>query len=161
MARRVCGTKAQGLFFSNLCCCLLACLPSRPRFEGALQDLRLQLAASHQLQLERVEAGRREDRALAAERAEGLARWVGHCREGVVEKRTGDPTALHGSRMLRNPCSAVGSAYGALCRAHEQRLVAARAEAAEERAALGRLHQRELEALRDKYETGQVRRGLT
>jgi len=42
-------------------------------------------------------------------------------------------------------------------REHEQRLAQVRNEAGEERAMLARQHQRELEALKDKYETGQVR----
>lgn len=42
------------------------------------------------------------------------------------------------------------------CREWEQRVVAARQEADEKAAAVGRQHQRELEAVREKYETGQV-----
>lgn len=42
------------------------------------------------------------------------------------------------------------------CREHEQRLTQVRADAAEEREAAARQHKRELEALKEKYETGQV-----
>lgn len=45
------------------------------------------------------------------------------------------------------------------CREAEQRVGQARSEAAEERAVLARQHQRELEALKEKYETGQVSHG--
>ncbi|GAB4813533.1 hypothetical protein N2152v2_000579 [Parachlorella kessleri] len=86
---------------------------AQQRFEVELQGLRMRLAAEHEMQLDRAEAARREDKGRAEDRVAQLARE------------------------------------------HEQRLAQARSEAGEERAVLARQHQRELDALKEKYETGQ------